>query len=65
MYKLDKIKSMFNCKLCSKLLVDPVTISCGQIVCRYHVPNLNVNFVDINIQNQMTALPQMVSFKIY
>ena len=37
MYKLNKIKSMFNCKLCSKLLVDPVTISCGQIVCRYHV----------------------------
>lgn len=34
MFKLDQ---MFNCKLCSKLFVDPVTISCGNTICLSHL----------------------------
>ena len=37
MYKLDQIKNMFNCKICSKLLVDPVTLPCGDSVCKLHL----------------------------
>lgn len=37
MYKHDQIKLMFNCTSCSKLLVDPVVISCGKTVCKYHL----------------------------
>ena len=37
MYKIDQIKSMFNCKICSDLLLDPITIPCGDTVCNSHL----------------------------
>lgn len=37
MFKFDQIKSMFNCVLCSKILVDPVGIPCGITVCQSHL----------------------------
>ncbi len=32
MFKLDQIKSIFNCQLCSKLLIDPVIFSCENVI---------------------------------
>ena len=29
MYKVDKIKKLFDCDLCHQLLVEPITIPCG------------------------------------
>jgi hypothetical protein len=37
MFKFDKVKRLFDCDLCSKLLVDPITISCGNTICQTHV----------------------------
>ena len=39
MFKLDKIKSLFDCDFCSNLLVDPISLPCGDI-CKSHINNL-------------------------
>ena len=40
MYKVDKIKNVFDCDLCHKVLVDPITIPCGNNVCKSHLDKL-------------------------
>ena len=40
MYKVDKIKNFFDCDLCHELLVDPISIPCGNNVCKIHLDNL-------------------------
>ena len=40
MYKLDKIKSLFDCDTCNSLLVDPITLPCGNNVCHKHLDKL-------------------------
>ena len=37
MFKVDTFQSLFNCAFCSKLLVDPVSLPCGETVCKLHV----------------------------
>lgn len=37
MFRIDKVKSLFDCSLCSKLLVGPVTIACGKTICKVHL----------------------------
>jgi len=37
MYKLDKIKTLFNCDICNHSLVDPITLACGNNVCNEHL----------------------------
>ena len=37
MYKIDKIKHLFDCDLCHELLVDPITLVCGNNVCKKHI----------------------------
>ena len=37
MNELEQMKNMFNCKICSKLLVDPVALLCGDTVCIFHL----------------------------
>jgi len=39
MFKIDKVKTLFDCSLCNQLLVDPVTISCGNSICKKHLPD--------------------------
>ena len=40
MYKVDKIKNFFDCDLCHELLVDPISIPCGNNVCKSHLDRL-------------------------
>jgi hypothetical protein len=37
MYKLDKIKNLFNCDICNHSLVDPISLPCGNNVCHEHL----------------------------
>lgn len=37
MFKIDKIKHLYNCSQCNQLLVEPVTIPCGYSVCKRHL----------------------------
>ena len=34
---MEQLKTMFNCKICSKLLIDPVVVSCENTVCQSHL----------------------------
>jgi hypothetical protein len=43
MFKVDKIKNFFDCDLCHKVLVDPISIPCGNNVCKGHLDNLLKN----------------------
>ncbi len=43
MYKVDKIKNVFDCDLCHQLLVEPITIPCGNNVCKSHLDKLLKN----------------------
>ena len=40
MYKLDKIKTLFNCDNCNHPIVDPITLPCGNNVCHKHLDKL-------------------------
>jgi hypothetical protein len=44
MYKVDKIKNLFDCDLCHQVLVDPISIPCGNNVCKGHLDKLLKNF---------------------
>ena len=37
MYKIDKIKGLFDCDICNNLLVDPISLPCGNNVCNQHL----------------------------
>ena len=37
MYKIDKIKGLFDCDICNNLLVDPISLPCGKNVCNQHL----------------------------
>lgn len=39
-YRADKVKSVFNCDQCNHILVDPVTLPCGNSVCQRHLIEL-------------------------
>ena len=43
MYKVEKIKNFFDCDLCHKVLVDPISTPCGNNVCKGHLDNLLKN----------------------
>jgi len=36
MFQLEKIKDLFNCKLCKGVLKDPIILPCGETVCKVH-----------------------------
>lgn len=36
MFKIDKIRNVFDFDLCSQLLVDPITLVCGYSICKRH-----------------------------
>ena len=48
MFKIDQVKSVFNCDFCSDLLVDPVTLVCGNTICKYHVDKFLANSTETN-----------------
>lgn len=37
MFKIDKVKNLFDCDICDKLLVDPISIACGNTICKVHL----------------------------
>lgn len=37
MFKIDQVKSLFDCCVCNKLLVEPITFVCGNNVCKAHI----------------------------
>ena len=43
MFKIEIIKNFFECDLCHQVLVDPITIPCGNSVCKGHLDNLLMN----------------------
>ena len=40
MFKIDKLKTLFNCDLCKDILVDPITFTCGNTMCKRHISKL-------------------------
>ena len=40
MFKFEKLQTMFNCKVCQYLLRDPVSLPCGETVCKAHSEEL-------------------------
>ena len=38
--KLEKLKTLFNCKFCAKVLVKPIALSCGITICESHLDEL-------------------------
>lgn len=38
--KIERVKSIFNCQLCHKLLANPITLPCGYTICRDHLDEL-------------------------
>ena len=40
MFKFEKLQAMFNCKVCHNLLREPVSLPCGQTVCKAHSEEL-------------------------
>jgi len=43
MFKIDKIKTLFDCSLCKRLLVEPITIPCGYSICKRHLDDQKKN----------------------
>ena len=43
MYKVDRIKNFFDCDICHQVLVDPISIPCGNNVCKSHLDKLLKN----------------------
>ena len=37
MYKIDSVKRLFDCDLCSETLVEPITLPCGNSICKSHL----------------------------
>ena len=55
MLKVDKLKSLFNCKFCSKLLDDPVILPCGTTVCKIH--SEEVSKTESKLCSEMHSIP--------
>jgi len=41
MFQLDGIKTLFDCKLCKDVLVDPIILPCGETVCKAHTDEIS------------------------
>ncbi len=41
MFQLEKIKDLFNCKICEDVLVDPIILPCGETVCKAHTEEIS------------------------
>ncbi len=36
MFNIEETDSFFNCRLCQKVLEDPISLPCGESVCKAH-----------------------------
>ena len=43
MYKVNEVKSSLDCDVCYQLLVEPVVMACGEIICKTHLDKLMTN----------------------
>ncbi len=43
MFRLDQVGIIFNCDICNQLLVDPITLICGNTVCQSHIQQLLIS----------------------
>ena len=44
MSKIANVKRAFDCDLCDEILIDPVTLQCGNSVCKIHLQKFKKNF---------------------
>ena len=44
MYKVEKIRKLFDCDICNEMLVDPVTTLCGFTICKSHLDQYEGSF---------------------
>ena len=40
MFKIDQAKSLFDCSLCNKMMVDPIGLVCGNTICKSHLDKM-------------------------
>jgi len=40
MFKIDQAKSLFDCCLCNNMIVDPITLVCGNTICKGHIDKM-------------------------
>ena len=40
MFKIDQAKSLFDCSLCNKIIVDPIALVCGNTICKGHIDKM-------------------------
>jgi len=40
MFQLEKLKGLFNCKICQSVLLDPIILPCGETVCKAHTDEI-------------------------
>ena len=40
MFKIDQAKSLFDCCLCNKMIVDPISLVCGNTICKIHLDKM-------------------------
>ena len=66
-----QLQTMFNCKVCQNLLRDPVSLPCGETVCKSHSEDANqiVTSVPWSIRyrimaSQATSLNWLISRKL-
>ena len=60
MHKLDQIKCLFNCNKCQAILEEPITLSCGNTVCKKHLQeSLNVeNVIGCSLCQKKHIVPE-------
>jgi hypothetical protein len=40
MFKIDQAKSLFDCCLCNNMIIDPITLVCGNTICKDHIDKM-------------------------
>ena len=62
MLKVDQIKNFFDCDECNKLLVDPIVLACGSVVCKSHTAFLenkcNEKVFNCGLCNDTHSIPE-------
>ncbi len=49
MFKIDQAKSLFDCISCNKIMVDPITLICGNTMCKIHIDKMIKDSISTNV----------------
>lgn len=55
MFRVDKIKSLFDCDICHKQLVEPIVLACGNFICKCHLDKLLAKATKSKHKNSFTC----------